>query len=337
MDLTSPATLTWSGTMFTARPSLDDPDVGRRLAVDAAQPHQADSPGRAVDGIDALLRLYAGVGRLPLEHELQVVLGGRGIDDLADPARTVQNEGMARFYPIPYQVSRALELLLLGHGEDQLQRAVAQLSLGGQAHQLDCHGGPGLTVGTQHRVSARDHLARLDHRIYALSRAHRIQVGGEDDRRSIHPRRRQLDIDVAGLPPTAFAASSTKARTRMLARPRTGNRRPRPRGGFRCRSSPARGKSRVVCLPFDLRSCLLCSITISLRDRALTVCTRTVTSRFLISAAAYLPVLIRLVIAAGLDVSPRPSGRVLPAGQDGGARRLRRSPGRGGGGGSAAT
>src|SRR5207245_1364718 len=68
----------------TRQPALDHPEVGRRLVVDAAEPHTSDGLSRHLDGADALLGTDAGVGLETVHDEVHVIRGRRAGDQLVD-------------------------------------------------------------------------------------------------------------------------------------------------------------------------------------------------------------------------------------------------------------
>jgi hypothetical protein len=161
-----------------ARPAADGADVGRRLVVDAPQPHGGDRLGRSEDRAAADFGTQAGVSGGAVERGAQAVEGRRANDDLPDRRGMVEDEAERRAQDRGVERLGALQAGLLADGEQELdahRRALDRRSV--RERQQHCH--RRLVVGAEDRVARALPAAVDQHRLDDAVVGHRVQVRAE--------------------------------------------------------------------------------------------------------------------------------------------------------------
>jgi len=92
----SPRMNTSSGTMFVAVPPWITPDVRGRLFIDATERHGRDLPRWPRDGVDAPLRLAAGVRLAAVDCDAQAILARCADHDVVERSTPIEDDTAAR-------------------------------------------------------------------------------------------------------------------------------------------------------------------------------------------------------------------------------------------------
>src|SRR5437773_9718702 len=133
------------GNDVAGEPSLDRPEVCRRLLVDTPEPHRGDRLAGDADRADALLGTESGmrfetvhgeghaIRRRPLHHQL--------VDAVA-----IEHEAAARTQPADVEMLGAEQPLLFADGEEDVDRAVRDAALAKDPHGFQDGGDASLVV-----------------------------------------------------------------------------------------------------------------------------------------------------------------------------------------------
>src|SRR5256885_13733192 len=146
---------------LAANPHLVGDDVGRTAALDAAdvrgrlriyapEPHARDRLGGDLDRAHAALGRHAGVRRLAVHHDLEVV-GARGAREGEADGVAVEDEAAPSTHAGQVEVLRAEEAHLLADGEHHVERRMAERALAAHAAAPADEGHPRLVVAAQDR------------------------------------------------------------------------------------------------------------------------------------------------------------------------------------------
>ncbi len=164
-------------------------EVGGGFVVDAQEFHAIDRACGDLDGVDACLRLEAGVRRAAVDDGVDRVLGRPAHEDLADRPVGVEDEGAFRPDLAVVEAHCAVHADLFADREYGLDQPVPDAAFANAPHAFKYGGNSGLVIAAEDRLTVGANDPVLDDGCHADARGDGVHVAGEDDR---------FDLRIAG-------------------------------------------------------------------------------------------------------------------------------------------
>ena len=164
--------------------TVDDPDIRRRLLVDAAEAQIGDGARRGRDRRAAFFRIHARVRRAPVEAHLHRVRIRSAEDHVADRRRLVVDVADPRVQAGVVECGRPEQTDLFLRREQQLDARVPPVLGEDTARCLEHHGDGRLVDRAEDRPGGIADDPLVDHRLDRARRRHRVQVRAQEERRA---------------------------------------------------------------------------------------------------------------------------------------------------------
>ena len=180
--------------------TLESADVRRRLLVDPSKRHTGNSLGRHLNGADSVFRINAGMCRTAVH--MNEIFDWEGAATAIASDRSV---GVQRIPVCGASLDRSSALRsgqsgLFSYRNDKLNLAMRQAILLHDTNSFQHRGEASLVIAAENgRAVAAQVTVRIQLRLNALARRHRIHMRSEEDNGSVHACSRfQLDEQIVG-------------------------------------------------------------------------------------------------------------------------------------------